>query len=289
MQVNDSLIRTLGRWSFATLTSAVTTFLGLYGDPFAFGQEVTECGLRDVAAWQLKLEEPEQEATPAYIYSITAEFITRCPGRPEIKQAHAIAAMAAVDGNDAGRALIHFDQALPLSSLQAQFYYTAALLAGGEPEAGWDLRDQMVADWVARMDRNRSVTLDQSAVPGGTVYRVIYNALDEETGFQIAFVAVPSEPGWPATVTLGSDRQLSAFHRLRAEENTTPLRHIDLYRCTGRRLLARSNASLSLTETTQTAERSLSAYLSRPDTSYGDGETIIPCLWPERLLPGPPR
>lgn len=288
MSVNTSLIRTLGRWSFATLTSAVTTLLGLYGDPFAFGDEAY-CSLSDVAAWQIQLEEPTEEATPDYVYRVTTEFLTQCPNRPEVRQAHAVAAMAAVDADDATRAVGHFENALPLSSLQAQFYYSAALLASGDSNSAWDIRDQMVLDWTKRLKRNRSITLDQTSVRGGTVYRVTYNAIDPETGFRVAFVAVPNGAGWPATVTLGSERQISAFHRLRAGQDTTPLRHIDLYRCTGRRLLARSDASLSISETTQTAERSLMAYLANPDTAYGENGAIIPCLWPERLLPAPPR
>ncbi|MEO1641894.1 MAG: hypothetical protein AAFR74_01055 [Pseudomonadota bacterium] len=288
MSANASLIKTLGRWSFATLTSAVTTFLGLYGDPFAFGQE-TECSLRDVSAWQMQLEEPTEEATPDYVYRVTVEFLAQCPKRPEVRQAQAIAAMAAVDADDADRAITHFEQALPLQSLQAQFYYAAALVAANNASAAWDMRDQMVSDWVARMDRNRAVTLDQTKVRGGIVYRVSYNALDNETGFRVAYVAVPKGAGWPATITLGSERQLNAFHRLRAGENTKPLRHVDLYRCSGRRLLARSDARLSIAETNRTAERSLTAYLANPDTTAGQGGQIIPCLWPERLLPAPPR
>lgn len=288
MSVNTSLIRTLGRWSFATLTSAVTTFLGLYGDPFAFGDEAY-CSLSDVAAWQIQLEEPTEEATPDYVYRVTTEFLVQCPNRPEIRQAHAIAAMAAVDADDAPRAVAHFENALPLSSLQAQFYYSAALLASGDSKSAWDIRDQMVHSWTQRLMRNRSVTLDETSVLSGKIYRVTYNAIDRETGFRVAFVAVPDGAGWPATVTLGSERRMSAFHRLRAGEEATQLRHIDLYRCTGRRLLARSNGSLSISETTETAERSLTAYLANPDTAYGNGEAIIPCLWPERLLPAPPR
>ncbi|MEM1390361.1 MAG: hypothetical protein AAGG45_04710 [Pseudomonadota bacterium] len=288
MNVNTSLIRTLGRWAFATLTSAVTTFLGLYGDPFAFGQEA-ECSLRDVSAWQLQLNQPTEEASPEYIYRVTTDFLRKCPNRPEVRGAHARAAMAAVDDDDAARALKHFQQALPLQTLQSQFYYVAALLANGDERAAWDVRDEVVDNWARRMQRNRLVTLDKTDVRGGVIYRVIYNATDANTGSRIAFTAVPTGGGWPATVTLGSERQLNAFHRLRAGETAQPLRHIDLYRCTGRRLLARSTEELTIDEVTAAAERSLVAYLARPDVAYGEGKEIIPCLWPERLLPAPPR
>ncbi|MEM1086670.1 MAG: hypothetical protein AAGH90_03005 [Pseudomonadota bacterium] len=288
MSVNTSLIKTLGRWSFATLTSAVTTFLGLYGDPFAFGQDVS-CSLRDVSEWQMQLEDPSEEASPSYIYDVTTEFLNRCPDRPEVKQAQTIAAMAAVDDDDALRALSHFEKAIPLKSLQSQFYYAAALLAADKPQSAWDIRDQMIADWTSKMQRNRSVDIDEFKARGGLIYRVTYNALDRETGVRVAFIAVPEGPGWPATVTLGKDRQLNAFHRLRAGEDAQPLRHIDLYRCTGRRLLARSDARLSLSETTEIAEQGLSVYLANPDTNFGENGEIIPCLWPERLLPAAPR
>ena len=288
MTVNASLIKTLGRWAFATFTSAVTTFLGLYGDPFAFGQEA-DCSLQDVSAWQRLLDYPIEEATPAYVYRVTTDFIDQCPNRPEIRQAQTIAAMAAVSDDDADRALRHFEEALPLQTLKSQFYYIAALLADKNSREAWDVRDQVVADWAAKLKRHRSVTLDETRVRGGTVYRVMYNALDPETRNRVDFVADQNGEGWPATITLGSDRQLNAFHRLRAGQDAQPLRHIDLHRCTGRKMLARADASASLTQVTETAETSLMAYLANPDIAYGKDGEIIPCLWPGRLLPGPPR
>jgi len=288
MSLNTSLIKTLGRWTFATLTSVITTFLGLYGDPFAIGQEV-DCGISDVAVWQTQLSEPTEEASPEYILRVTEAFLSACPNRPEIRDAHRIAAMAAVDLDNADRALAHFDQALPLPTAQSQFYYAAALLAANQQDHAWAIRDEMVESWATRIKRNRNVMLDETSVPGGRVYRLTYQAMDNETGFRMAFVAVPNGAGWPATVTLGADRQLSAFHRLRAGADAKPLRHIDLYRCRGRRLLARSDKTLSVDDTTLAAQTSLMAYLANPDTEFGLDGGITPCLWPERLLPAPPR
>ena len=289
MSFNTSLIKTLGRWVFAAITAVITTLLGLYGDPIAVGQEV-DCGLQDVTAWQKQLTAPTEETSPDYVLRVTEAFIDACPTRPEIREAHRIAAMAAVDLDDAERALAHFDQALPLPTLQAQFYYTAALLAAEEPDEAWAVRDDMIASWMRKIKRNRYVMLDEATVPGGRVYHLTYSdAADHETGFRMAFVAVPNGAGWPATVTLGADRQVTAFHRLRAGQEAKPLRHIDLYRCRGRRLLARSDETLSLEETSLAAETSLTAYLASPDTEFGSDGKISPCLWPERLLPGPPR
>ncbi|MEM9053843.1 MAG: hypothetical protein AAGB16_00835 [Pseudomonadota bacterium] len=288
MSLNPSLIKTLGRWAFAGLTSVITTFIGLYGDPFAIGQEL-DCGLQDVATWQSQLNEPTEEASPEYVLRVTEIFLKTCPNRPETRDAHRVAAMAAVDIDDADRALGHFDQALPLPTAQSQFYYAAALLAANQQDEAWTVRDQMIDSWAARIKRQRSVSLDETTVPGGRVYRLTYQALDDETGFRMAFIAVPDGEGWPATVTLGADRQLSAFHRLRAGADAKPLRHIDLYRCRGRRLLARSDKTLSVDDTTLAAQTSLTAYLANPDTEFGMDGDISPCLWPERLLPAPPR
>jgi hypothetical protein len=288
MSFNPSLIKTLGRWALAALTSIITTFIGLYGDPFAVGQEV-DCGLQDVAAWQTQLTQPSEEASPAYVLRVTEGFLNACPGRPETREARRIAAMAAVDLDDADRALSHFEQALPLPTLQAQFYYAATLLAAGEHDEAWAVRDDMIESWTRKVKRNRTVTLDKATVPGGRVYRLTYQAGEHDGGFRMAFVAVPQDGGWPATVTLGADRQVTAFHRLRAGPEAKPLRHIDLYRCRGRRLLARTDKALSVEETRLAAETSLTAYLANPDTEFGSDGQISPCLWPERLLPGPPR
>ena len=88
-------------------------------------------------------------------------------------------------------------------------------------------------------------------------------------------------------MTIGNSRQRLAFHRLRAGDNVKPPRHITLYRCTSRKILARINETKSSQDIDRDAEVTMLAYLSSPDTPLRPvkGEPVETCIWPNRLLP----
>lgn len=297
MAVKTSLTKHLARYGCAIVASLCTTLLGTRTPIWhmAAAEELTvsytsdACSLRDVTAWQTQLNDPQEEASPDYIYRVTNDFLTACPDRPERREANRIAGMAAVDMGAAETAMRHFDDAGRIPLGVPRFYHMAALLAAGRGQEAWLLRDTTVADWWDRLSYEPTVQLDRIDVMGGTVYAVAFLQPDQETGIKAAWIAVPEGKGWPATLTLGQSRQLTAFHRMRAGEGTAPLRHIDLYRCRGRRLLARTDSDIPMDEAQTLARVALIAYLNDPDGFEPSerGAPLNTCLWPQRLLPTP--
>jgi hypothetical protein len=287
MFVKTSFTTLICRYACAVLASFVTTFIAFNASPIASAQETT-CSWRDVSAWQMQISEPEEEQTPEYMLRVTKAFLDKCPNRPEIKDAYRIAGLASVDSGDAAAAVSYFEAAAPLRDLTARFYQISALLADGKSRTAWQARDEMVEDWLNKLARDPTINVDTRTVRGGEVHAVTFTKRDRETGIGAAWIAVPSGAGWPATLTVGSERQLSAFHRIRTGAD---LRHVDLYRCRSRRILAKSAEAIPADEMDVSAETTLVAYLARPD-KYGRaeaGESLNVCIWPKRLLPPPPR
>ncbi len=290
MTINASFTKTLWRIGSAVLASAVTTFVGLY--PFLFAEaQARDCSLRDVAVWQTQLVDPGEEATPAYILEVTEAFLIACPDRPEVREASKIAAMAATDMGEAAKAVAHFARAGWLHDDNARFYHAAALLGDGQPGEAWAVRDLMVEDWLDRLSSDPQVEVETRQVRGGTIHAVQFRQPDKQTGIGAAWIAVPHEAGWPATLTIGSARQITAFHRLRAGAEAPALHHVDLYRCRARRLLARAEIAIPQAEAQTAAVTTLIGYLASPDmlAKTEKGQPLATCLWPGRLLPRPSR
>ncbi|MEQ3745030.1 MAG: hypothetical protein ABNH53_02185 [Henriciella sp.] len=275
------------RYACAVLASFVTTFIALNASPIAAAQ-TNQCNWQDVAAWQKSLTESSQEQTPEYILRVTEAFIAACPNRPEVRDASRIAGIAASDMGEPSKAVDHFNNALPMWDVKARFYEISALLADGKSRTAWQARDELVEDWLDELAREPKISVVTNKVRGGEIHAVTFAQRDQETGIGAAWVAVPDGPGWPATLTIGSERQLTAFHKIRTGAD---LRHVDLYRCRGRRILARVDAAMSVGEMDISAETTLVAYLARPDRfeRTEKGEPISVCIWPKRILPPAPR
>ena len=285
MAINSSFTNRLMRYACAVLASSVTTFMGLSVKSHA--DTMADCTLRDVAAWQMMLTEPKEEGTPEYILRVTEDFITQCPNRPETREAHAIAGRAAVDMGDARSAVDHYALAGPLKTTRQQFAYAAALAANGDASQAWALRDASVETWLTELSYDPTTRVSSSKIRGGKLHRIQFTYPDRETGVRLAWVVVPNGAGWPATMTIGNSRQRLAFHRLRAGDSVKAPRHITLYRCTSRKILARIDDTKRPQEIDRDAEVTMLAYLSRPDTPSRPvkGEPVETCIWPNRLLP----
>ncbi|MDJ0919716.1 MAG: hypothetical protein QNI84_01200 [Henriciella sp.] len=286
MIVKTSFTNRVWRWGTALVATFVTSLVGLYPEHVAFGEEAG-CSLRDVQAWQDQLTDPTEELSPPYILETTEAFLSQCPNRPEVAEASRIAGVSAVDNGEAKRALAHFDRAGWISDRASLFAQAAAFLANREDEMGWIIRDEIIEAWLGELSRTPLITVDEIEAPGGVVYAVNFTRTDADSGLRAAWVAVPEAAGWPATLTIGSERRLNAFHRLRAGEEAATQSHIQLHRCRGRKLLAETEIDLSSLEFEQTAKLALTAYLANPDLYQHDPEgEIHQCYATHRLLPG---
>ena len=286
MAINVSFTKFLRRLGAGVLATGVTTFIAVY--PRA-GAEIQpqDCSLRDVGAWQAQLVDREQELSPGYILRVTEAFLARCPTRPEVREASKVAGIAATNAGEPARALRHFERAGQLYDERANFYKAAVLLANGEAQRAWALRDQLVADWLEELAGDPLVAVESHAIRGGFMHTVRFARPDHDSGIGTAWIGVPDGPGWPATLTMGAGRQRTAFHRLRAGAQSAPMQHVDYYRCRGRRLLAETEASIAMSELDEAARLTLIGYFTAPDgTTRQTGEgTLKTCLWPSRILP----
>ncbi len=272
------------RWVAACVASVVTTFVGVYPEPFAMTPGEQRCSLRDVSAWQIALNDPDQEITAEYRLGVTEAFLAHCPNRPERAEAHQVAGLAAMYAGLTERALKHFEQAEPIYDTDILFAYAAILLQTGETDLAWHNRDRLIARWKTIAERRLAAPIEAMQVAGGTIYILDRGQYGTDLTHAHAWIAIPDGPGWPATLSVGTDRQLSAFRKLRAPEVQANMTVIDLYRCRGRRILARLDTAPAPSDLHATAIAAMTAYLAQPDTD-ADGT----CLWPHRLLPKPQR
>ena len=286
MEIKKRFTKRTCRYAGAAIAAAVTTFIGWAGlanaDPVA-------CSLNDVTAWQLALNDPEYEQSPDHILEVTAACLGKCPDRPEQPDASRIAGIAAADMGEAERAVQHFQAAGRMRDLMSNFYAIASFAAIGEEASAWRLRDQMVDGWHARLDQHPAVSVSVMPSHNGTIYQVYFTQSDEDTGVKAVWVGVPNGPGWPATLSFSKDPFRLGLKRIRAAEDRTEYRYVDLHRCLGRRALGAIAKRLSVKEFDAAASASLAAYMAHPDqpAAYVSGP-IRNCVFPGRLLPGPP-
>ena len=274
------------RYVGAVIATAVTTFIAIN----TLSAEAQTCTIHDATRWQLTLNDLSVEQTPEHIRSVTEAFLNGCPERPEFYEASRIAAIAAADMGDAHAASKHFRNAGSMRDLTANFYAMSSYLAAGQGTDAWRLRDRTVESWRNQLDRHPHVLVSAEAVENGMIYQVHFAQPDTTSGTRAAWVAVPYDAGWPATLSFSRDRFRLAVRRTRAVAEPENVQYVDLHRCQGRRALGRLDRQLSATEFDTAARASLAAYLANPDQPEAQASAAIkPCLWPTRLLPGIPK
>ena len=271
------LLRYLG----ALIVSMVSTYSGM--QRFAMADTGGPCSLSDVAAWQVALEQPDEEETPAYRQAVTEDFLAACPDRPEAGDAHRIAGMAAAWNGDAGAAAAHFAQMGYVEDAETLLMHAAVRFALGEETAARALRDRAIDHWMARLDRLglARVSVDERA--NGDLIHIQFERTDPETAVSQLWIARPRDAAWPAALSVTSERQLNAFFKLRAGEDAGALRHVRFYRCRARKLLARTSEAVQDDAVASAASAMLSAYMAAPDRpAPGD---IQACLLDSYILP----
>lgn len=274
------------RYLGAAVATAVTTFLAMSALLEANAQS---CTLRDATDWQIALSDPLEEQSPDYIRRVTEQFLKDCPERPEFFEASRVAGMAATDMGDAKDAATHFRNAGRMSNLLANFYAISAFAAAGDDRKAWRTRDQMIERWRNQLERSDMVSVSAEPVENGMIYQLSFRSTQRQDSTRAAWVAVPYEAGWPATLSFSRDRMRLALQRTRTDPNEADFHYVDLNRCHGRRTLGRIDANYSSTEFDAAARASLTAYLANPDQPQATSSKIELCVWPARLLPSAPK
>ncbi len=278
------------RWLSALIASVVCTLVGLSGAHFAYA-EATECTLKDVDAWHSRLNDPLEEATPTYRLRVSQDFIADCPHRPEVRRAHRLAGLAALDAGLAEAAAEHLELGrTPYEPLgvRAWFGLIAAQVELGNTKAAWKERDDLIAHWLDTITKDGLAELDMQMVPGGAVYSAKFTALEPEEYVRAVWVAVPKGEGWPSAVVLGSEKFRSSMYQLRAQ-SAERLEHIDLIGCRERITLTQSEGQLPISLADGAARAAAAVYLGDPELPQGNGAVDLSsaCTWPTKMLPRP--
>lgn len=286
METQNRLSKWVRRYIGAAIAAGVTTFIALEG----YAQSTSDmCSVHEATAWQLALNDLEIEQTPEHVLAVTEAFLTACSSRPEFYEASRVAGIAAADIGDPALAARHFGNAGPMRDHLSNFYAMAAFAASGDEPAAWRLRDQMIERWRSRLERHPQISVSATATDQGMIYQIYFTQTDEAQGLRAAWVAVPYGPGWPATLTFSKDPFRWQLRKVRASEDLTEFRYVDLHRCQHRRALGEIATSLSVTEFDAAAHASLTAYMANPDVPFPyQGGPVRPCIFPGRLLPNPP-
>lgn len=271
----------------AIIAAAVTSFVAMNMLSKAWAQD---CSLSVAMEWQRSLNSTDIEQSPEHISEATEAFLNTCPARPEFFEASRIAGMAAADLGDLERAAQHFENAGPMTERLANFYAISTFLAVDKDRIAWRTRDRLVEAWRSRLERASQVSLSAEPVAGGMIYQVFFQETDKNTGIRAAWVAVPTGPGWPATLTFSRDPMRLAFRKVRTGAAQSDLRYVDFHRCFARRSLGEITTKLTSTEFDAAARASLTAYLANPDQHTRRTEARLEvCYSPARLLPDVPK
>lgn len=275
----------LARYASALLVSAVSSYCGLSRFALAEPADRPSCSLADVQSWQLALNEPQEEASPAYILRVSEAFIDRCPGRPEVSSAHRMAGLAAGWSGKPDVASDHFGKAEFIRDTEALFMAMAAAGHGGERSRMQAYADRAFDAWLARIERRGAGLIETETVPGGEVISVAFKPTEGDTVTSRIWVARPDGDAWPAALSVRSNAQLTAFHRLVSGPDAGSLTHVRFYRCRQRTLLGRSDQPIDGDDLETLARQSMTAYLAAPDRPQTGAFEI--CLFADDILPEP--
>lgn len=273
----------LARYASALIVSVVSSYCGLARYAAADAAQSPACSLRDAQAWQLSLDEPNEEASPAYILRVTEAFIERCPDRPEAASAHRIAGLSAGWAGQADLAYTHFAKAGHMRDTEALFIAMASAFHAGDEQAAAAFSADAFDAWVSRIARRGTGIATVETLPGGDIISVSFAPMQADAPTSRVWIARPANGAWPAALSVKSDAQLTAFHRLVSGKEAASLTHVRLYRCRQRTLIGRSDSPIDQGALETLARESMLAYLASPDRS-AKGQFDI-CLFADDILP----
>ena len=269
----------------ALIASGISALIGLA--PYAHAEPA--CGLADAARYQNAIAAPTEEGSPAYFLRTAEAFIAACPDRFEVRDAHLVAARAALDSGRADVSAFHYDAALAAGaqlSPSARMDQAVVLMATGEQARSREARNLAVSGWLASLDATDAAKLASYKVSGGTIYSVRYTHPDPGLAVTALWMAVPTGPGLPSSLLIRNAPQRAAWRSLREGTDVAELIVAERLSCRSAALLGEVTDDISLEDIDRGAISELAAYLGDPDTlhSTDKGEPIAACFSLNRMM-----
>lgn len=232
------------------------------------------------------------EMTPAVALALSERFMEKCPDRPETARVALEAASQALDAGNAQAASNHFQTALAHGASfdqQARMDYMIMLLANGQDDLAWKMRDREIGNWLEKLDEDGLTHVSVRPFTNGTIYTLSFDEVDPVRRERLVWVAVPKGEGLPASIALSSEVQLVELAKLRVGPAANNLQQVVLNRCAGRDTLSTTFSGYEESDIVKLANGMLTDYLASPDTlsPSDEGRPIITCLEMERILVAP--
>lgn len=279
------------KFASAVIASGVSALLGFSSNAHA----EPACGLADATRYQNAISAPQEEGSPAYFLRTAEAFIAACPGRFEVRDAHLVAARAALDSGRADTSAAHYDAALAAGaqlSPSARMDQAIVLMATGDKARAREARNLAISGWLATLDATNAATLAAYKVSGGTIYSVRYTRPDPGLAVSALWMAVPTGAGLPSSILIRNAPQRAAWRSVREGTDPADLVIAERLTCRSAALLGEVTDDIPLEEIDRGAIGELAAYLGHPDTllSTDKGEPIAACLSLNRMMhvPGQP-
>lgn len=190
----------------AIIASGVCALIGFA--QYAHGE--SRCGLSDAGRFHEAVTRPVEEASPAYFLRISETFIDDCPDRLEIREAHLVAARAALDLGNAERAAAHYDAALKAGARlkpSQRMDQSVTLMVAGKARRAREARNIAVSDWLSGLDATDAARLSAHKFASGTIYSVRYTTPLKRADVTALWLAVPAGDGLPAAILIRSAPQ----------------------------------------------------------------------------------
>ncbi|MEH6410722.1 MAG: hypothetical protein V7741_09365 [Hyphomonas sp.] len=269
----------------AIIASGVCALIGFA--QYAHGE--SRCGLSDAGRFHEAVNRPVEEASPAYFLRIAETFIDDCPDRLEIREAHLVAARAALDLGNAERAAAHYDAALKAGARlkpSQRMDQSVTLMVAGKARRAREARNIAVSDWLSGLDATDAARLSAHKFASGTIYSVRYTTPLKRANVTALWLAVPAGDGLPAAILIRSAPQQAAWRAIRTGGAAEPLIVAEQLSCRQSTWLGDVTNDLTLDELERGAVGDLLAYLKHPDDveETPKGEPLAACLGLGRML-----
>lgn len=273
------------RLASAILASGVCGLIG-----FAqYAQGETRCGLPEAGRFHEAISQPVEEASPAYFLRISKTFIHACPDRLEIREAHLVAARAALDLGQADRAGAHYDAALKAGARLTPSHrmdQAVTLMVAGKARRAREARNIAVSDWLSGLDAAEAAIVSAHKYPSGTIYSVRYKPRPERASVRTLWLAVPAGDGLPGAILIRSAPQQAAWRAIRSGASAQPLIVAERLSCRQAAWLGDVTDDLTPDKLERGAVGELLAYLDHPDDveKTPKGEPLAACLGLSHML-----
>lgn len=282
------------RWAMAAIAAVVTTTIGLSQSANAEPSTSAdyECGLRDALRFQTKIENPKEEADPAYMLRTAEAFIALCPNRLERREAHVIAARGALDSGDGMQAAHHYDSAIARGArlnTKTLMDYAVALQTIGANDRARAIQNAAVMKWAGRITETGVGRVEAVEGIDGVIYKVIFEVVDPNAQISAMWVALPNRGGLPATVLVRSAAKIAAWRAIREGVKDQPLMVAEMNKCRKRTVLVEAYGAMRSADIEPTAIEALKTYLRQPDgvDPTAEKQPIASCMQLSFMLHAP--